>query len=55
LIDTNLCSHLLARSPQAEYQIAAELHDRVVRTALAAAPAGHGWTSGFAPPEPAQG
>src|SRR4051794_34685261 len=42
-----------ASTSSAAHQVAAELHDRALRQVLAAAPADHGWTSDFAPPEPA--
>jgi hypothetical protein len=45
----------LASSPRTARQFVAELHDRALRRVLAAAPADRGWTSDFAPPEPAPG
>jgi hypothetical protein len=51
----DLAIRFLASSPEAADRLAAELHDRVLRAVLAAAPADRGWTSAFAPPEPAPG
>jgi hypothetical protein len=44
----------LALSPEAADRLAEDLHDRVLRAVLAAAPADRGWTSGFGPPERAR-
>jgi hypothetical protein len=35
-------------------RLAEDLHDRVLRAVLAAAPADRGWTSSFGPPERAR-
>jgi hypothetical protein len=41
----------LAASAEVAERLAAELHDRVLRAVLAAAPEDRGWTSSFGPPE----
>jgi hypothetical protein len=43
-----------AASAEAADRLAADLHERVLRAVLAAAPAEHGWTSSFGPPERAR-
>ena len=43
-----------AASAEAADRLAADLHERALRAVLAAAPAEHGWTSSFGPPERAR-